>query len=172
MRCVGCDTEMVTRRENHQYTESGLSNVVLVGMEVSCCPECGEIEVSIPAIARLHSLLAGMIADSTERLVPEQIRFLRKHLGWSSVRFADKMGVDRSTVHRWETGESKMPRSAERLLRVLVRFENPISDYHKSIDLECLGIDEPIARELEAILQNGSWRPGGDDGRTSGNPVH
>lgn len=159
MKCVHCGSGMTTKTENHHYTGSGLMNVVLIGMKVSRCRKCKAVEVAIPAVEKLHSMLAGMIADTTAKLLPVEIRFLRKHLGWSSVRFAKKMGIDRSTVHRWETGEIEMPMPAQRLLRVLVRQENPIDDFQGNVDLENLGIDEPMVQPLEARMRNGSWLP-------------
>src|SRR6478672_13788503 len=104
MKCVRCGSQMKTKKEDHNYKSSGLTNVVLVDMNVSRCPSCGEVEVAIPAVEKLHAMLSRLFVDSTTKLIPEQIRFLRKHLGWSTIRFAKKMGVDRSTAHRWETG--------------------------------------------------------------------
>jgi putative zinc finger/helix-turn-helix YgiT family protein len=159
MKCINCGSRLATTRGRHHYLGSGLSNVVLVGVDTSTCSKCGTVEVAIPSIAKLHAMLAVKIADTTERLTPEQIKFLRKYLGWSSVRFAKKIGCDRTTVHRWETGDVKMPKSAERLLRVLVRYESPLKDYGNPVDLENIGIDDPVARTYETCLKNGSWMP-------------
>jgi YgiT-type zinc finger domain-containing protein len=58
MKCPQCRHEMVRTIENHRYAESGLSNVVLVGVEVQHCQNCGENLVSIPRIEGLHRAIA------------------------------------------------------------------------------------------------------------------
>ena len=40
-------------------------------------------------------------------LTPTQIRKLRQERGWSQQALADKLGVNRTTVVRWEAGEVK-----------------------------------------------------------------
>ena len=48
MKCIICGEAMYTKRENYQYTASGLPHVTLQQVEVSRCPHCGETEVTIP----------------------------------------------------------------------------------------------------------------------------
>ncbi|KKL95583.1 hypothetical protein LCGC14_1853090 [marine sediment metagenome] len=40
-------------------------------------------------------------------LTPTQIRKLRQERGWSQQALADRLGVNRTTVVRWEAGEVK-----------------------------------------------------------------
>jgi len=40
-------------------------------------------------------------------LTPTQIRKLRQDRGWSQQALADRLGVNRTTVVRWEAGEVK-----------------------------------------------------------------
>jgi putative zinc finger/helix-turn-helix YgiT family protein len=135
MKCPQCRHEMVRSTENHRYTESGLSNVVLVDVEVRHCPQCGEHTVSIPRIEQLHQAIAMELIRYTGRLAPSEIRFLRKWLGWSGVDFAKHMGVAPETVSRWESTESPKPMGgpAERLLRLAVAYGQPIDEYSISM---------------------------------------
>ncbi len=133
MTCLQCGGAMTTARENFKYDASGLPGITLVGVEVSRCPQCGEFEVSIPQIEELHRMLARAVAAKPERLAAEEIRYLRKWLGWSGVDFADHMGVDPATVSRWENDSLQMGGSAERLLRLLVATREPIQSY--SLDM-------------------------------------
>ena len=87
MKCTECGTTMKTQRENYRYDESGLKEVTLVGIEVSRCPRCGNYEVSIPHMEDLHRLIARAVIEKTTRLTSEEVRFLRKSLGWSGVDF-------------------------------------------------------------------------------------
>jgi len=69
------------------------------------------------------------VAEKVERLVPEEIRFLRKHLGWSGVDFAAHSGVKPETVSRWENGAKRMRLPLERFLRLCALALEPIDDY-------------------------------------------
>jgi putative zinc finger/helix-turn-helix YgiT family protein len=115
-------------RENHRYDECGLPDVVLVGVEVRRCPECGFQMVVIPRIEVLHRKLAQTVATHATKLTPVEIRFLRKYLGYDRERFSQVMGVDEGTVSHWETGRP-MGAIADRLLRILVMREKPIDEY-------------------------------------------
>ena len=42
-----------------------------------------------------------------QMLTPTQIRQLRLDRGWSQQALADRLGVNRTTVVRWEAGEVK-----------------------------------------------------------------
>jgi len=129
MLCLNCGAPMETHRENYHYTASGLPHVTLQQVEVSRCTVCGETEVAIPHIEALHRAIATALVRKPARLAPEEIRFLRKYLGWSGVDFATYMGVAAETVSRWEHGTTPMGGQAERLLRVLVLNLKPVHDY-------------------------------------------
>lgn len=129
MKCMNCGTRMTARRENYKYDACGLSGVTLVGVEVRRCRQCGEHEVVIPRIEGLHREIALALIRKAAKLVPDEIRFLRKHLGWSGADFAAHLGVTPEAVSRWERGRAAMGISAERLLRLAVAHLEPASDY-------------------------------------------
>jgi putative transcriptional regulator len=156
MKCARCGKPMKTARENYLYRESGLTNVTLVGVEVSRCPNCGEHEAVIPKIEQLHRVLAAAIARKTPRLIPEEIRFLRKSLGWSGGDFAQHIGVSVETVSRWENGSAAMGPAAERLLRLSALTREPAGDY--SLDLlKNVAQRRPSAQRLQVSVKGGSW---------------
>ena len=111
---------MKTKRENYRYEAVGLSGITLQGVEVSRCGKCGEYEVAIPRIEDLHRAIAEAVISKKDRLTAAEIRFLRKHLGWTGAEFAAHFGAARETVSRWENGTSPMGSTAERLLRMVV----------------------------------------------------
>ncbi len=131
MKCAQCGSTLKSTRDTHRYTESGLSNVTLLNVEMRNCQECGEREVVIPRIEELHRLIARTVALEPARLSAEQIRFLRKWLGWSAADFALMMGVRPETVSRWEGNGAgyQMPPTAERLLRLMVANQEPTQRY-------------------------------------------
>jgi len=129
MKCDRCGAQMKSGRENYRYTLSGLDSVTLMNVEMRRCPECGEYEVDIPRIDELHRLIAQAVASKRPRLTPQEIRFLRKYLGFSGVDFARTLDVTPETVSRWETGKKQMSPVAERALRLMVFVRDPIDEY-------------------------------------------
>lgn len=129
MKCDQCGAQMKSGRENYRYTACGLDSVTLVHVEVRRCPECGEYEVDIPRMAELHRLIAQKVASKEPRLTPQEIKFLRKHLGFSGVDFAATLDVTPETVSRWETGKKQMSPIAERALRLMVFVRDAINEY-------------------------------------------
>jgi putative zinc finger/helix-turn-helix YgiT family protein len=147
---------MRTARENYLYKESGLPNVTLVGIEVHRCPHCGEHEAVIPKIEELHRVIATTTARKAPRLAREEIRLLRKYLGWSGGDFAEHMGVSPETVSRWENGSAPMGATAERLLRLAALTLEPTSDYSLDI-LKDVAQRKPAAQRLQMRVYRGSW---------------
>lgn len=157
MKCMECGKGPVeTRRENHHYGACGLDYVTLVDIEVRHCKECGQNEYSIPNIEGLHRVIAHAVATKRERLVPREVRFLRKYLGYSGVDFAKAIGVEAATVSRWEAGTQKMTIGLERLLRLMVLHEEPI-DYYPRERLPELGSEEPAPSKLKISLKRHVW---------------
>jgi putative zinc finger/helix-turn-helix YgiT family protein len=158
MKCTQCDGAMkVTKDARHRYDESGLKNILLMGVEVRRCDECGEIEVAIPALEQLHQLLARTLILKHDRLTADEIRFLRKHLGLTGVGMAARMGVARETVSRWETGAGKMDAPAERLLRMMVATTEPMTDYAKELEQVAIGASRPLKATAKRDAEHG-WR--------------
>lgn len=154
--CIECGGTMKVTRENHRYLESGLKNVILSDIEVGRCSDCGRVEVSIPRLADLHEGLARVISRKATRLAPEEIRFLRKHLGWSGVDFANAIGVAPETVSRWETGKAEINSTAERLLRVLTWNQKPVEQYPVE-ELEKIDHERSSVARLTMAHEHREW---------------
>ena len=56
-------------------------------------------------------------------LTPTQIRKLRLDRGWSQQALADRLGVNRTTVVRWEAGEVKAISALMALLESTLEIE-------------------------------------------------
>ena len=156
MKCPQCRHPMKIARENYLYTESGLPNVTLVGIEVSRCPSCGEHEAVIPRIEQLHRAIATTIVRKVPGLTPAEIRFLRKCLGWSGADFAAHMGVSPETVSRWENGSATMGSAAERLLRLVTLTRGSAGDYSLEV-LKDMARTKPAAQRLQVRVEKGRW---------------
>jgi len=57
------------------------------------------------------------------KILPEQLKFLRKNRGWSQEELARNLGVALNTVQRWEMGKNKPSKLAmEKILSTLGKF--------------------------------------------------
>ena len=113
--CHQCGKQMIGRKQNYPYTQCGLSNVVLIDVLVFNCA-CGEIAVEIPAMATLHRFIAFELLRKSTLLSGEEVRFLRKFVGYSAIKFAEKIGKTPISISRWEGG--KITKNADRVLRL------------------------------------------------------
>ena len=158
MKCIECGAQMDMRRENYRYDSCGLPGITVRDVEVSRCPECGELEVAIPNIEGLHRVIAQSVAKKHDRLTFLEVRFLRKGLGLSGVDFASLMGVTAETVSRWEQGSHPIGATAERLLRWLVLTREPVSDYPLDM-LRNIAKAKPKPIKIGMKVDRGRWVP-------------
>jgi putative zinc finger/helix-turn-helix YgiT family protein len=154
-KCLQCRETMTGKRENYRYDGSGLPGVILQDVMVYRCPHCGEHEVAIPNLEGLHNALAQMIVSKKERLGPEEIRFLRTHLGYSSAEFARKLGVALQTVSRWERYDKPlgMKPAVDRFIRLMVLAGDAVKGY----PLEEMATAEPKRRTLRVYSTKTGW---------------
>jgi putative zinc finger/helix-turn-helix YgiT family protein len=161
MRCTECQrAEMITNKETIRYEECGLPNVVLKNIEVERCPECGNELISIPAISGLHRTIALHLIQQPERITVAEIRFLRKHMGWSKSDFARKLHVRAEQVSRWESESHPVPmnKQSELLLRSLVAIGNKVKKYDESIDK--LSLEKAEKPSMLSMFFDRSWHNG------------
>jgi putative transcriptional regulator len=96
------------------------------------------------------------VISRPHRLAPQEIRFLRKWLGWSGQDFAKHFGVTPTTVSRWESVKDSEPMSAtaDRLLRMSVAHGQPADAYPVSHLAE---IDDTVtAPEIIGLKSSGA----------------
>ena len=115
--CSSCGAETAVSLGIYPFKESGLSNVVLIGIELIKCDACGNVDPIIPDVNDLMRALAWHCATQKYRLSGEDVRFLRKYLNMSGVEFAQLLGVDKSTLSKWENDDDPVGTANERLIR-------------------------------------------------------
>lgn len=159
MTCLECGGAMRTRREVVPFDKPiGLRGVRLSTF-VARCPKCGAFEVLLPNLEGLHQAIARALVTKSARLAAEEIRFLRKVLGWSGADFAEHMGTSAETVSRWETGATPIGPQADRLLRLMVMTRDPVADYRKLDLFKTVARAKPAAARLMAKAgTRGTWR--------------
>lgn len=142
MKCYECNTQMEVIKGNYAYQASkGLTSITLQNINIGRCPQCGKESTAIPKMQQLHQAIALAIAKKKARLLPPEIRFLRKYLGWSGADFAKQFSVTPETISRWENGKTPMGPTADKLLRMCAIHLDPIDDYSTQ-ELQELGSEE------------------------------
>lgn len=124
-KCIECGN----RSFETSTVDHDVDVLVRVQAQQHTCTECGEVYVDIPDLERLYHSVAQSFARQRERLAPEQIKWLRKFIGFSGQDFAERVDVARETVSQWENGHSTMNYAAEVLLRVMAANGDVFKDY-------------------------------------------
>ena len=100
-----------------EYRECGLDNVVLQNVPVWKCQR-GHMDVQVPAIDSLHMVIAKMLVLQPWPLRGQDVRFLRKLLGYSGRAFSKRLGLNHVTLSRFENARTRAPRRFEALVRL------------------------------------------------------
>lgn len=157
MKCESCGEKKMGERRGDVEIDEGGVKLALQDVRIFTCPKCGHETHAIPMMEGLFRAVALDMARNRARLRPEEIRFLRKSMGLSSVDFASKMGVHKTTVSKWESVEDTQPMGpqAERVLRLMVLLEKPVAEYR----LEDMASEEPRAVRLKMKPSAKGWEP-------------
>jgi DNA-binding transcriptional regulator YiaG len=127
----------------YQYTQSGLDNVFLEGIETEI-DDTDQPCVRIPSVRELHRVIATGIVQRESAFSPAELRFLRTELGLTQAQLALIVHVDTQTVGRWERGETPIQETADTVIRRLAieRLGLPVD----------LGIDELARRATPSAV--------------------
>jgi putative zinc finger/helix-turn-helix YgiT family protein len=148
--CRECGGNAKIVHKDYHFTESGLNNVFLKGIEVAKCLKCQSESPRIPNHDDLMRTIAVALIDKPSELAGDEVRFLRKYLGEGSSTFAQMLGIDRSHLSRVENGAMAISRQTDRLVRTLALVHEP-----KLLDkLKRLGRYEHRLHRLSAINPN------------------
>lgn len=103
---------------SYHYTECGLDNVFIEGMDM-IQDHAREDIVVIPAIGMLHKVIAEGIVKLPTKMSGRELRFLRSEMGMTQSRLAEVLKVTLLTVGRWEREETPIKDAAEMLVRLM-----------------------------------------------------
>jgi len=156
-KCYDCGETMRAKVENYRYMESGLKNVILKGILVFRCKKCGAEVPEIVGASALHSLIGIRLLFKEDRLAGEEVRFLRKLVGYSATELAELAGTSKPVVSRWEN-RATLGSQADRLIRMIC-FNKMIQDaFPKDETLaartKTLADATGLARFMETALKN------------------
>ena len=74
-----------------------------------------------PVVEAMHDVLARLIVQQNE-LRPKEVRFLRELLGMTQAQLAERLGLSRVTVARWETANVDIGTVPSLALRTLAAW--------------------------------------------------
>lgn len=117
VECNACGAVANVVRGSYAFTECGLKNVILQGVEIIRCPHCGDEQVVIPHLDGLMRTLAFAVISQPYRLRGEDVRFLRKYLKMTQVEFASYLEIDKTNLSKWENNDDKIGDQSDRLIR-------------------------------------------------------
>ncbi len=156
-KCRECGGAVETRTATRSYDESGLKGIVLVGIPVKKCVACEKEEFGIPRMEELHRLIAMKLIDKQAALTGAEVRFLRKHLGYSAQDFAGRIDITPEHLSRVENDATTLSAMAERLVRLMVAHNDRANDY--SLDtLAQLPSAKAAPLRLEVRNDSKGWR--------------
>lgn len=157
MKCVMCDNpkSLKTKAITIKYKESGLENVTLHGVEAHKCGRCGEEYYGFGDLEQLHGLIARVLVFKKGLLNGKELRFLRTYLGFSGSVFAERVGIAKETLSRFENNKQPMTKTFDLLVRALVTTKLPNRDYD-SHDW-WLNQQRKSLKQIELNAKNGGW---------------
>ena len=117
--CGNCGAEAAVVRGAYAMKESGLKNVVLHGIDLVRCEQCGNVDPIIPRLNDLMRTLALAVITKPYRLLGNEVRFLRKFLGMTQDELSRWIHVDKTTLSKWENDEDPVGEQSDLLIRAL-----------------------------------------------------
>jgi DNA-binding transcriptional regulator YiaG len=153
-RCSKCEEPARRTRGNYLFGESGLSNAVIKDIQIVRCERCGNVDPIIPRLSEVISVLTSAIVRKPCPLTGEEVRFLRKQIDMNGETFARHLGVDKTTLSKWENNQIPIGTNSDRLIRAVVLALGPGSkpDIEKGVRsfIEINEEGKPVLIEIDA----------------------
>jgi DNA-binding transcriptional regulator YiaG len=91
----------------------------LVGVKLIKCSKCRNVDPVIENMKGLMQALALAVIEKPWKLSGGEIRYLRKYLNMTGEQFANHVGVDKTTISKWENDHDSVSDPSDRLIRAL-----------------------------------------------------
>jgi DNA-binding XRE family transcriptional regulator len=121
--CTSCGSSLTRRTSSEsnpfRYRVAG-RDVLLVGLGVGVCANCGQETADIPLLDELHGVIASTVVESHTALTGKEIRFLRTVADISAKDFANLLGVSPEHLSRIENDHTpSLGLATDRLARAI-----------------------------------------------------
>ncbi len=130
--CTNCsnDKAIKAKKVTVKYDASGLDYLSISGVDEYKCPKCGEVFRNYGNVEKLNGTIARYIATKKELLAGQEIRFIRKYLGFNTKMFAENiLKVDSSTLSRYENDKTDHGETLDNFIKYLALTKSPDRDY-------------------------------------------
>ena len=129
MKCPVCGgAELIHDTRDLPYTYKS-EETVLPGIEGDFCPACGEIILDMENSVRVNALAGEFIKQVNAASVdPEFILSVRKKLALDQREAAEIFGGGVNAFSRYENGKTRPPLALVKLLKVLDRHPDLLSE--------------------------------------------
>ena len=125
--------------KGYRYTECGLDNVYLEGVDVQR-DDHGDEVYCIENVLGLHKMIAHTLINGHD-LTGAELRFLRSEMGLTQEELAKKLGYTRVTVTRWERGDQTIDPKVRLIVRLLAAEKLDIESDMTIEDMMALSTD-------------------------------
>ena len=154
--------------ERYHYLECGLDDVYLVnGFERF--ETARGASIAIKEIDALHEAIGERLCRDTKELGGKEFRFLRREMLMSQAVLANLFDVKEQTVHRWETGKSPVPKTAESLMRLM--YMNKVLNVRNQLK-RISDLEDEIEHRQDLIFRLKRSRRQGEPDRRDPPPAH
>lgn len=122
MRCTMCESKkkLEPKIQNLKYEVSGLDNIVIHGVKVYHCDNCGERYIQYGNHDEIDAAVAEALLKKQKSLTGKEIRFLRTWKGYSGQRFANLLNSSAAHLYRTEAKDSPVNDKFDRLVRLAI----------------------------------------------------
>ena len=122
MRCTMCENTKPLKAvtKTVKYEASGLDNIVIRGVKVYGCDNCGEEYIQYGNLDEIDKAIAESLLGKEEALTGKEIRFLRTWKGYSGKDFADYLNVSPEHLYRVEGSSAVTNEKFDRLVRLAI----------------------------------------------------
>jgi len=156
MQCPICGSSKVRKMDEvYHYAECGLDYVYLKGIPHLYCQKCEDEVVEIPREDELLAKLGEFLVTHPVRLGPQEIRYLRKLVGWSQEELGRKLDIGRVTINRWENEAQAGPGiPADILIRIVWTNECIRQSCSPELRVQLNGLLEKLDQVTSLIKQH------------------
>lgn len=122
MRCTMCESKknLKPKIENLKYEVSGLDNILVHGVKVYHCDNCGERYLQYGNHEEIDAAIAEALLKKQKALTGKEIRLLRRWKGYSGQRFARLLNTSAAHLYRIEAKNSSANDKFDRLVRLAI----------------------------------------------------
>jgi putative zinc finger/helix-turn-helix YgiT family protein len=128
VQCTNCAYEKSIEGKKIRKKYDSLLDFLTVEAYEYRCPECGEVYYSYGDIESLNQIIVTLLSQKESPLTGSEIKFLRKHLGYSTDTMAKILGIDPTTMSRIENKQEHSG-TIDNFIRYLALNRIPDRDY-------------------------------------------